>query len=150
MELAGQSRDVIHVNVFDAAPNMGHGSIRPPHEAIGEIELSREWVRHHLSISSPGNLALLTAYGDSMQPTFADGDMLLVDRGVTGITLDAVSVLAINDELYVKRIQRRITDGAVVIKSDNPFYDPVVLTNGERQSLSVLGHVVWAWNGRKL
>ena len=85
-----------------------------------------------------------------MAPTFADGDVLLVDRGVHDIRLDADYVLALNNELYVKRIQRRITDGAVIIKSDNPLYDPVVVENGERAQLRVLGRVVWAWNRRRL
>ena len=143
--------DVIQVQAFDATPSMGRGSMRPDADTvIGSINVSREWASRNLSISGAGNLAVLTAYGDSMQPTFSDGDLLLVDRGVREVRLDAVYVLALNDELFVKRVQRRITDGAVVIKSDNPLYDPVVLTNGERRSLEVLGRVVWAWNGRKL
>lgn len=85
-----------------------------------------------------------------MAPTFSDGDLLLIDRGVSEIRLDAVYVLALNNELYIKRVQRRITDGAVIIKSDNPLYDPVVVENGERQNLEVLGRVVWAWNGKRL
>lgn len=146
-----QDGDSIRIQLFDAAASMGGGLTRPATDTVlGEISLSSEWARRHLSMSSPNNLAVLTAYGDSMNPTFADGDLLLVDRGVTDIKLDAVYVLSLNEELFVKRVQRRITDGAVVIKSDNPLYDPVVLTNGERQSLEVLGRVVWAWNGRKL
>lgn len=143
--------DSVEVPVFDVTPSMGRGSMQPEHDTVlGQVQLSREWVRHNLSISSPAKLAMLTAYGDSMAPTFADGDMLLVDRGVGDVKLDAVYVLALNDELYVKRVQRRITDGAVIIKSDNPLYDPVILDNGERNALQVLGRVVWAWNGRKL
>lgn len=145
-------RDTITVQVFNARASMGAGFQQPEHDTVVDtLRLARGWVRAQLpALSSSNNLAVLSAYGDSMAPTFADGDVLLVDRGVQDIRLDAVYVLALNNELYVKRIQRRITDGAVIIKSDNPLYDPVVVENGEREQLRVLGRVVWAWNGRRL
>jgi SOS-response transcriptional repressor LexA len=142
----------IPVPVFDADASMGPGKAQPENDTIvGSLQLNPAWVRQQLpSISSPTNLAVLTAYGDSMEPTFRDGDMLLVDRGSVNIDKDAVFVLAFNQELFIKRVQRRPFDGALVIKSDNPLYDPHVLSNGERASLQVLGRVVWAWNGKKL
>jgi phage repressor protein C with HTH and peptisase S24 domain len=140
------------IPVLDVSASMGIGAPQPDQETIVDnIRLTKRWADQNLgAISSPKNLAVLSAYGDSMSPTFSDGDLLLVDRGVTSIKLDAVYVLALNKELYIKRIQRRITDGAVIIKSDNPLYDPVTVENGERQGLQVLGRVVWAWNGKKL
>lgn len=141
----------IGVPVLDIDASMGVGKAQPENDTIvGSLRLNPIWVRQQLpAISSPDNLAVLTAYGDSMEPTFRDGDMLLVDRGVLDVKLDAVYVLAFNRELFVKRIQRRM-NGDVVIKSDNPLYDPHVVANGERETLQVLGRVVWAWNGRKL
>lgn len=146
------SRPAVEVRLFNASASMGLGLPQPDHETVVDIlRLSKDWVHANLpNITSPRNLAALTAYGDSMAPTFADGDILMVDRGITDIRLDAVYVLAYNQELYVKRIQRRITDGAVIIRSDNPVYEPMVVTNGNRESLQVLGRVVWAWKGQKL
>jgi len=143
--------NAVRVPVFDAEGSMGRGNMQPQHDTIiGSMQLNPEWVRQNIpTVSSPKNLAVMSAYGDSMQPTFTDGDLLLVDRGVCDIKLDAVYVLAFNEELFIKRIQRRM-DGSVVIKSDNPLYDPHVVENGERESLSVLGRVVWSWNGKKL
>lgn len=142
---------ILRVPLFDATPSMGLGAARPERDTVlGSLPVSQEWVRRNLVISAPKNLAVLTAYGDSMAPTFSDGDMLLVDRGITEIKVDAVYVLALHDELYVKRVQRRITDGAIIIKSDNDLYDPIVLSNGEYKQLCVLGRVLWAWNGRRL
>lgn len=141
----------INVSVLDASASMGTGKAQPENDTVvGSIQLNPAWVKQRLpSISSPSNLAVLTAYGDSMEPTFCDGDMLLVDRGVLDVKLDAVYVLAFNHELFIKRIQRRM-NGDVVIKSDNQLYDPHVVENGDRELLQVLGRVVWAWNGRKL
>lgn len=143
---------VIEIPLMNAAGSMGLGRPAPDHETVVDVlRLSRDWVQSNLkSISSPANLAALSAYGDSMEPTFADGDILMVDRGVNSIRLDAVYVLQLHGELFIKRVQRRVTDGAVIIKSDNPVYEPAIISNGERESISVLGRVVWAWNGRKL
>lgn len=142
----------VSVPLMNAAASMGLGLAQPDHETVVDVlRLSKEWVHSNLkSATSPANLAALSAYGDSMAPTFADGDILIVDRGVTDIRLDAVYVLALHGELYIKRIQRRITDGAVIIKSDNPVYEAMVIANGDRDNLQVLGRVLWAWNGRKL
>lgn len=134
---------------LDVRVSMGHGYSLPDHETvIDHLRLSEEWCRRNLSVSNLANLAALSAYGDSMRPTFDDGDILLVDRGVTELKIDAVYVLQFRDELYVKRIQRR-PDGNIVVKSDNGLYDPFVIDPGQNH-LSVLGRVVWAWNGRKL
>lgn len=145
-------QEVIVVQVFDARGSMGLGCLRPEHDTVVDhMRLTESWVKTHLaSISSPDNLAVLSAYGDSMEPTFRDGDILMVDRGISQIHLDAVYVLSLKGELYIKRVQRRITDGAIIIKSDNPLYDPVVVSNGERDELEVMGRVVWAWSGRKM
>ncbi|VFR81041.1 prophage MuSo1, transcriptional regulator, Cro/CI family [plant metagenome] len=85
-----------------------------------------------------------------MAPTFADGDQLLVDRGVREINVDAVFVLSRYNELFIKRVQRRLKDGAIVIKADNPLFEPETIENGERDALDVLGRVVWVWRGAKL
>lgn len=142
----------ITVPVFDAIGSMGMGRALPEYDTvIDHMRLSQDWVRHNLpTITSPANLAVLSAYGDSMAPTFADGDILLVDRGINEVKIDAVYVLALNDELFIKRVQRRITDGAIIIRSDNPLYEPVTISPQEKDSLCVRGRVLWAWNGRKM
>lgn len=140
----------ITVPVFDVEASMGMGRAQPENETvIGNLQLSEQWVRRNLNVTSPTNLAMISAYGDSMSPTFSDGDVLFIDRGVNTISLDAVYVFSLNNELFIKRVQRKM-DGTVVIKSDNPLYDPHVVKNDDRDSLQILGRVLWAWNGKKL
>lgn len=140
----------ISIPVMDVSGSMGVGRPMPECDTvIGSIQLSESWVRRNLSISSPENLSVISAYGDSMAPTFLDGDILLVDRGVSDIRLDAVYVMEIDGELFIKRIQRDF-GGAITIISDNQHYRPQTLSNGDRKTLRVLGRVLWAWNGRRL
>lgn len=141
--------EVMDVPVFDVRASMGLGAPMPEQDTvIDHLRLAGTWVRRHLpGVSSTLNLACISAYGNSMQPTFNDGDILLVDRGVSRLDVDTVYVLAFNEELYIKRIQR-LPDKSVKIISDNKTYDPIVVPAGERESIRVLGKVVWAWNGK--
>lgn len=147
----GSGTDEIEVPRFEAPASMGLGRPVPEQDNVVELlRVSSSWVRSTLPhISSPINLAVLPASGDSMEPTFADSDLLWIDRGVTQIKTDAVYVLALRDHLYVKRLQRR-PDGAILMISDNKSYDPYVIENGEREQFQVLGRVVFAWRGKRL
>jgi SOS-response transcriptional repressor LexA len=142
-----------HVVITNATASMGAGLPQVDHEqAVSFIQVAKSWVHGNLPANtSVDKLAILTAYGDSMSPTFSDGDLLLVDRGVKEIKLDAVYVISRDNELFIKRVRRRVQDGAVIIKSDNPLYGTGdIIENGEREQLEILGRVVWAWSGKKL
>jgi DNA-binding XRE family transcriptional regulator len=149
-EITPNAENGITIPVFDHKPSAGRGSMMLDSDTvIGGLTLNKDWLHKNVSYSRPTNLAVLTAYGDSMSPTFNDGDILLVDRGVEDIRIDAVYVIALNDELFVKRVQRGL-DGSVLVKSDNPLYDPYHINEDAKESLQVLGRVLWAWSGRKL
>lgn len=130
---------------------MGFGIVAYPEQEtiVGHMQLSEDWVRKNVGYSAPGNLAVISAFGDSMMPTFNDGDVILFDRGITQLRLDAVYVVSLNGELFIKRIQRR-PDKTIVMKSDNPLYDPYVVPAPEMSTFKVIGKVVFAWNGKKM
>lgn len=67
-ETPARRAEIIDIQIFDAAGSMGLGRPRPEEDAvIDTMRLTRQWVHSHLpSISGPGNLAVLSAYGDSM------------------------------------------------------------------------------------
>lgn len=148
-EAVGYGVNIINIPKSDAVASMGHGNPMPEHESLADyVRVNRAWVQSNFPGVNPAKLAALSAYGDSMEPTFSDGDTLIVDRGVLSIKIDAVYVLSLNDELFIKRLQRR-PDGIMMI-SDNKNYQPYLIHNGEREKFAVLGRVIWAWNGRKI
>jgi phage repressor protein C with HTH and peptisase S24 domain len=105
------------------------------------IAFSEGYVRQTLH-RNPQNLALLTASGDSMDPTIRDGDLLLVDTSARRIEGSRIYVLAIGGALMVKRIQLRL-DGSVVVKSDNTIYESEVVPADQTSGLNILGQVIW-------
>lgn len=87
-------------------------------------------------------LALIEATGDSMDPTIRDGELLLVDTDAVTIQSGRVYVIAVDDGLIVKRVVRRV-DGSLLIKSDNPAYEPEVMRPGANAPARIAGQVVW-------
>lgn len=146
--VAGNS---VVIPLSNAWGSMGLGAPRPENEVIvGGVAVSENWLRQSLPRTShPSKLAMITAFGHSMAPTFEDGDTLIVDRGVDQIKDDGVFVAAYDDEIYIKRFQRRPTDKTLLMKSDNPHYETIVIDT-DKLKFEVLGKVVWVWNGRKL
>lgn len=142
--------DDVAIPLLNVAASMGRGLVLPEHdEVVTSMSVNRAWLGRNASFTAFENLCLLTGHGDSMKGTYEDGDVLLVDRGVREVKLDAVYVLALNDELYVKRLQRR-PDGTVLMISDNRAYEPYLIADGERNKFQVLGRVVLAWNAKRL
>jgi phage repressor protein C with HTH and peptisase S24 domain len=88
-------------------------------EIVQQLVIDREWVRQQrLNHTGVPNLAVITGFGDSMEPPFCDGDPLMVDRGVDGMTKDGVYVFSFDNMAHIKRLQH-IGPGRVRVISDN-------------------------------
>ena len=141
---------IVTVPLLSNSASMGVGN-EAMHEdvMIGALSLSDSWLSKIVRPSRPGALRFIHGFGDSMSPTFEDGDVLLVDTGARDPqSIDGVYVLSANSRLYIKRVRCRM-DGAMEVSSDNATVKTVDVLNGEN-TLDVLGRVVWCWNGRKL
>lgn len=122
------------------------GSLVESEQAVDFVSFKEEWVRSCLRVPRE-NLALLTVKGDSMSPTLNDGDLILIDLRSSRLEDSAIYVIEFADALLVKRIQRKL-DGSVVIKSDNPVYEPEVIARENVADLQIVGRVVWT--GKKI
>lgn len=137
------------VKLLAAAASMGAGAEQHDDVIVGRLTLSPTWISKSIKpLTKPEHLRFIHGYGDSMEPTFVDGDILLVDSGVNDVKVDGIYVLAANDRLYIKRVRQRM-DGSFEISSDNATVKTVDVLDGSRP-VQVLGRVVWAWNGKKL
>jgi phage repressor protein C with HTH and peptisase S24 domain len=120
------------------SPGLGREVLRSE-QIVDYLAFKKEWVESRLNVE-PRNLLLIEAIGDSMAPTLEDSDLLLVDLSEPRFRHDGMYVVRRDDELAVKRIQRR-PDGAFNIISDNPAYQPSVVSG---DSLHIIGRVIWA------
>jgi transcriptional regulator with XRE-family HTH domain len=137
------SGPVIRVPVFEIGLEDGRSTV------LEEMPLSLAWLRAHVSFSSPQNLGITTARGNTMLDTFAEGDILLIDRGVKDIKADGVYALRLHEDTYVRRIQHR-PDGGVMMLADNKLYEPYQFKASDLSRLTVIGRAIWVWRGRPL
>lgn len=135
-----ESADLVLVPGYDVEASAGNGSEVNDEQVIGRFAFKRSWLaRKGLN---PSHLAVVTARGDSMEPTVRDGDILLVDRNVTRISTDGIYLIERDNELYCKRLQS-LFDGGVSIMSDNPRYEAQRLSANAAEGLRVTGRVIW-------
>ncbi|AEF91378.1 putative phage repressor [Delftia sp. Cs1-4] len=140
--------DVVLVPLIAAAGSMGPGNdLQTGDVILGNVPVSRNWVALNLPRSRPEALRLVHAYGDSMGETLHSGDFALVDTDCTAADVDGVYVLVANEQLFIKRVTRRI-DGQLEVTSDNPNVRTVEVLNGSHQ-VRICGRVVYGWNGRR-
>lgn len=144
--------DAVMVSVLANCGSMGPGeSLLESDVIVGDLALSPHWINQYIRPQNPRELRFIHAYGDSMAPTFTDGDVLLVDTGMGArdpSSREGVYVLQAGDKNYVKRVTPTF-DGKLQVTSDNPSSKTVQVLNGDHQ-VQVLGRVVWAWNGKRL
>lgn len=141
--------EFINIPILSASASMGAGNEQLDKDhVIGSMTLSPNWIGKTIPGTSIPSLRFIHAYGDSMSPTFNDGDVLLVDTSKRNPNIDGVYVMSANQRLYVKRVRQRL-DGKYEISSDNPNVKTVDVLNGDHE-VSLLGRVVFAWIGSKL
>jgi phage repressor protein C with HTH and peptisase S24 domain len=138
---AGLGDDFVLLPRYDVQASAGSGMVIHSEQIVDYLAFKADWVRDRLGRNA-SDLLLIEASGDSMSPTIAHGDLLLIDRSTAQLRDSAIYVLANDGELMVKRVERRVT-GGVVIKSDNPRYDPETLSAEEASFIRVIGQVLW-------
>lgn len=133
---------------YDTGGRGGNGGLvlRDQPGVIQNWSVNQEWVRANVPhCTSPRNLCIVTGFGDSMPDTFNPGDPVLVDRGVTACDHDGVYFFRIENEGFIKRLQRIPGVGIRAI-SQNKEYETWTITPD--MDFEVFGKVLRAWKGR--
>lgn len=142
--------EALSIPVLANSGSMGDGEEQLHEEVVvGRLTVSPQWAQRTIKpLTKLENLRFIHGWGDSMDPTFADGDILLVDIGIETPKIDGIYVLEANDRIYIKRVRQRM-DGKFEVSSDNPTVKTVDVLDGSH-TVIVRGRVVWAWNGKKI
>ena len=100
---------------------------------IEHISTSKAMLRRFFNLANTHNLTIITAKGDSMHPTIPEGAQILVQQ--REVANGQVCVCRIDDELYVKRLQKLPRPRLL---SDNTRYEPIDLTGREYEIIGVV------------
>lgn len=132
-DLVSSSRKGVAVNV------LGRVAAGIPIEAIEDVidteEISEE-------MAKTGEFFGLQIHGDSMEPKFSDGDVVIVRKQNDAESDDIVIAMVNGDDATCKRL-KKYKDGIALV-STNPAYDPMYFSKEEIETkpVRILGRVV--------
>lgn len=131
----------IQLTLLDIKAEAGNGFDNNDYpKSVKLIEVSEKWAKNKLGHNLK-SISVVTASGDSMQPTFHSGDWLFVDQAINFYEDEGVYVYMSTEGLKVKRLQKLINGGLLII-SDNPNYTSETLKSHEIDSIKICGKVV--------
>lgn len=125
---------------FDVQLAAGAGAWNEGRRQLDEIPFTADFLRKVLGRSSTKGLAIVTARGDSMEPTIADRAIVLVDEEDTRL-IDGVFAFLLDGDARVKRF-RKLTDGVQII-SDNAAYPIETIMGKDQRKLQIIGRLLW-------
>lgn len=137
--------DAVNIDMLDVSACCGGGQDVVSEPVIGTWQMPLVDF-NAMSLTSPDNIKIIKAVGDSMTPTVQDGDYVFVDISNQFVTSDGVYVLSLSTGLSIKRVQNAL-NGDVIVRSDNPAYEPLTANLSD---IKVLGRVVRIFNQRKI
>lgn len=139
---ASPQSDLVLLPHFPTQPSAGGGAVAASEtEADGTVAFSAGWLR--LIGVNPRRAHVLTAKGDSMEPTIRDGDLLIVDRSIDRVVDAGIYVVTVGGMVVVKRVQVN-RDGTLILRSDNGRYHDEVIPADELYTITIEGRVCWS------
>ena len=130
---------------YEVAAAAGDGIVIDVEYETGRLAFRHDWLRS-VTTATPDDLAVITVHGDSMFPTLADGDTILVDLSQRAAGRDGIYIVRFGEFVLVKRLLIDPVRREVTISCDNENYprlapvDPV--------DVDVAGRVIWV--GRRI
>lgn len=137
------------VPMLKVEASAGFGMIADSESIVKLIQLDQVWVARECPGVTRGALSVVTVDGDSMEPTYHDKDLLLVDTSVHAIRGEGFYVIGFDGRLYVKRVQP-IPGNKLLVISDNTGYKTFTVDlSDESTQFIVCGRVVYSWTGSR-
>jgi len=131
-----QRSEYTEVPLREATASMGGGSTETGDRALTYLSFRTEWIR---SKGNPEYMTVIRAFGDSMEPTIADGSVVLIDEGRRQFVKNKIYYLRYNGQMYIKRLVE--AEGQLAIVSDA---DRNMLLVSDADDFEIIGRCIWA------
>lgn len=137
--------EIRYIPEFNVHVSAGGGALIEEEQQIARWPFLPEYIENYLGLVQ-AKLTIVEVRGDSMEPTLAHGDKILVNMSDTQISHPGIFVLWDGGGTVVKRLDKRVgNDETVTLISDNPIHDRYEVP---LEDINVVGRVVWF--GRRL
>ena len=142
---ATHADELVFVPIYEVAAAAGDGIVIDAEYETGRLAFRYDWLRSVTS-ATPDDLAVITVHGDSMYPTLADGDTILVDLKQRTAGIDGVYIIRFGEFVLVKRLLIDPVRREVIISCDNENYPR--LAPVDPTDVDIAGRVIWV--GRRI
>lgn len=141
------TNEEIVIPQYDIRAAMGHGQVPPDYQEVVRNLVVREEILREKGITytSKTSLGMINGWGQSMEGTINDKDLVIVDKGVQDFIGEGIYVLTWHSELYIKRVMRLDEDNYRLI-SDNKHYES---QTARIEDVTIHAKVLLIWNARK-
>lgn len=137
------------VPMLTVEASAGTGAVVESESIVKLITFDSAWISKECPDVVRGALSIVTVHGDSMEDTYHDKDLLLVDTSVKRVRSEGFYVLSFDGMIYVKRLQP-IPNGRLLVISDNSKYQTITLDlRDESTQFTICGKVVYSWTGKR-
>lgn len=138
----------IQIPLVETELSAGGGSLIDSSRIIKKIEINPEFIKY----KGPMNdMVFMTVHGDSMEPTIAHKDLVLINLSQTTPYSGGVFAMAHDFGVYIKRLTTE--PGKLILRSDNKFYDDIVIDLRDEAAMSlvkIIGRAVWWCHDERL
>ena len=135
IELGEYDPSAITIPLYNVTASCGGGQDASPVQILKLIKVDPKFISRFAPGANPKALHMITVEGDSMLPTVADGDSVIIDTSDKYVRRDGLYAVQMGGQIFVKRLQ--ITPRCIKILSDNTLYPPIEV--GEQDDFSVIG-----------
>lgn len=95
----------------------------------------------------PENAVIVRVKGNSMEPKYEDGGVVLIDLADKEIIDGETYAIRHFDVLRIKKLSISMTDGSLIIESLNPKWEAVKVPSEQIENITIIGRVRWNANG---
>ena len=140
-----ESEDRIRFPRLNAEATCGAAGTINDHyiEVVDYVTVAAAWAREKLG-GNLNKIQVITAHGDSMEPTIENGDVMFVDTAVEAFEGDGLYLLWYIDGLKAKRLQSTVGGGLMII-SDNSSYRTETVRGEDLNAVRIIGRIRGAW-----
>lgn len=137
---ASHTHRIDYLDVRAAAGLVGFENSDYP-EIVSSLFLSDEGLLQIIGRKSAAGIKIVNVPTDSMEPTIRKGDWVFLDTNIDYYNGDGVYAFAIDNALFIKRIQK-LVGGGYRLHSDNKDYDPQDITDEICQTAKFVGRFI--------
>lgn len=135
---------VVNVPFYeDIYASAGAGAYNETITPTNNLTFSTSFLKNMLNILDYTGLHIITAVGDSMQPTILDGDKLFIlplkDHNIND---GGVYVISTPFGVLVKRVYIFPVEEKIILHSDNPEVEDEILRDEILQKINIIGRVI--------